>query len=106
MSRRFSLSQLCAIIDGTRDQSYLKTRLGPHVQQYLAWKRLGRTAARTLDQYERDLARLCLLLPDKDVDEVRVEDIMLALQMFPERSWKRARAAWNGFFRWAVNFEH
>src|SRR5262249_4326524 len=38
--------------------------------------------------------------------EVRVEDIMLALQMFPERSWKRARAAWNGFFRWAVNFEH
>src|SRR5262249_22490175 len=106
MSRRFSLSRLCAIIDDTRDQSYLETRLGPLVQQYLAWKSMGRTAARTLDQYERDLARLCLLLPDKSVDQVKVDDLVLVLHVFPERSWKRARAAWNGFFRWAVNFEH
>jgi hypothetical protein len=40
-----------------RDRSYQLTRLGAAVTDFLAWKRLEGAAERTLDQYERDLAR-------------------------------------------------
>lgn len=104
--RSFTLAQLHAIVHGSiKDRSYLATRLGADVQKYLAWKRLGRTRPRTLDQYERDLARLALAIPDTPVEHVAVTDLMLLLDLIPEGSWARFRAAWNGFFRWAQRFE-
>jgi len=104
---RLELHRLHAIFRARiKDRAYLETQLGPLVQEYLAWKRLGRTAARTLDQYERDLARLCLAIPDTTLDTVAASDLMLLLDLIPEGSWRRVRAAWNGFFRWAQRFEH
>ena len=103
--RRFTLRELHAIVrDEIKDRSYLATRLGPAVQDFLAWKRLSRAAERTLDQYERDLARLALAVPDKALEDVDVTDLMLLLDLIPEGSWTRFRAAWNGFFRWAQLF--
>jgi hypothetical protein len=44
-----------------RDKRYLDTRLGKSVRAYLSWKENEAGAAeRTLDQYERDLAPLCV----------------------------------------------
>jgi integrase len=103
--RGLTLARLHAIVHGPiRDRSYLATRLGPAVQEYLAWKKLGRTAERTLDQYERDLARLALAIPDTPLEDVKVGDLMLLLDLIPEGSWHRVRAAWNGMFRWAQRF--
>lgn len=98
---RFTLREWSRIVRGTRDHSYQLSRLGADVTEYLAWKRHSRASARTLDQYERDLSRLCKLIP-KPVDGVDVGDLMLVLDVFPEGSWKRARAAWGDFFKWAV----
>jgi len=48
-----------------RDKSYQLTGLGAAVTDFLAWKRVNGAAERTLDQYERDLARGCLLYPER-----------------------------------------
>ena len=84
-----------------RDKSYQQTRLGKDVVAYLKWKRLSRAAERTLDQYERDLRLVCLAV-GCDAKGVTHADLMLVLEMVPEKSWKRVRAAWRDFFKWAV----
>lgn len=103
--RCFTLAQLHAIVHGPiKNLAYQQTMLGADIRQYLAWKRLGRTRPRTLDQYERDLARLALAIPDTPLEDIRVADLMLLLDLIPEGSWSRFRAAWNGLFRWAQRF--
>lgn len=57
------------------DKSYEATRLGAIVHEYLAWKRLSRVAERTLDQYERDLARLCIECADLDITQFTVAEL-------------------------------
>lgn len=104
----FTLDEALRILrDPTKDQSYLSTtRLGPVIREYLAWKRLSNAADRTLDQYERDLAVLAVKCSQLAVDEIAVENLMLVLDEIPAGSWKRYRAAWNGFFRWAIRHGH
>jgi integrase/recombinase XerC len=87
-----------------RDKSYQATKLGPDVVQYLTWKRFSGAAERTLDQYERDLRLVCLGVPS-GVADVSLADLMLVLEMVPPKSWKRVRAAWGDFFKWAVREE-
>jgi integrase/recombinase XerC len=89
-----------------RDKRYLGTALGPTVQEYLAWKKLSMAAERTLDTYERDLARLCTQVPHLGIEEIGPPDLMLVLERCPRGSWKRVRTAWSDFFRWAVRFGH
>lgn len=102
-----TLAEAARIVrEAVLDRSYEQTDLGPLVLEYLAWKRLGRAAERTLDQYERDIARLAIRCADRDVDAITVADLMLVLTEFPPGSWKRVRAAWNSFFTWSVRFEH
>jgi site-specific recombinase XerD len=84
----------------TRDRSYEATKLGPDVLAYLAWKRHSKAAAATLDQYERDLSRLCFV--GLQLEEITHAELMLVLDLFPPGSWKRVRAAWNDFFRWSI----
>ena len=84
-----------------RDKTYQSTRLGKDVVDYLKWKRLSRASERTLDQYERDLRLVCLAV-DCDAKGVTHADLMLVLEIVPEGSWKRVRAAWRDFFKWAV----
>jgi site-specific recombinase XerD len=85
-----------------RDRSYQLTRLGAAVTDFLAWKKLDGAAERTLDQYERDLARACALYPDRTLQTLTSEDILHVVTVFPPRSQKRARAALASMFRWAV----
>lgn len=101
---RFTLEEALRILrDPTQDDRYLRTtRLGPVIRDYLAWKKLSNAADRTLDQYERDLAALAIKIPEVDVADVAVENLMLVLDDIPRGSWKRYRAAWNGFFKWAI----
>jgi integrase/recombinase XerD len=88
-----------------RDKSYQLTRLGPAVTEFLAWKRLDGAAERTLDQYERDLSRACVLYPDRTIETLTSADLVHVVASFPQRSQKRARAAFASMYRWAVLWE-
>jgi integrase/recombinase XerD len=85
-----------------RDKSYQLTRLGPAVTEFLAWKRLDGAAERTLDQYERDLSRACVLYPDRTIETLTAEDLVHVISSFPQRSQKRARAAFASMYRWGL----
>ena len=98
---RFTLREWSRIVRGTTlDRSHQETPLGPDVVAYLAWKRLSRAAERTLDQYERDLSRLCHA--GYALEQLTHLELMLVLENVPPGSWKRVRAAWGDFFRWAI----
>jgi site-specific recombinase XerC len=100
----FTLAEARAILDDpVRDQRYLDTLLGPHVRDYIAWKRAGQPSLRTIDTYERILARLCVQLPPElGVDDVSDVDLLLMLETVPLKSHRLHRSAWNGFFKWAI----
>lgn len=104
----FTLAQLAQILNGdVRDDSFLRTtRSGPFVEAYLEWFQLGKRSPATVDAYKRDLAKLCLAVPNLTPGEIGVQDLMLVLQFTPPGSWKRVRSAWNGFFRWSLRNGH
>ena len=83
-----------------RDKTYQSTRLGKDVVDYLKWKRLSRLRADTRP-VQRDLRLVCLAV-DCGAKGVTHADLMLVLEMVPEGSWKRVRAAWRDFFKWTV----
>jgi len=84
-----------------RDKRYLDTRLGPSVRAYLSWKENEAGAAeRTLDQYGRDLARLCVTLADHDVRDVTTDELRDVRDTFPKGSRKRVTAVYRNFWRW------
>ena len=102
MSITLTLLELEAMLhEPVRDKRYLDTRLGPSVRAYLSWKENEAGAAeRTLDQYERDLARLCITLADHDVGDVTTDELRHVRDTFPKGSRKRATAAYRDFWRW------
>lgn len=96
-------SQWAAIMRAPlRDKSYQLTGLGAAVTDFLAWKRLDGAAERTLDQYERDLSRACVLYPEKTLETLTSDDLLHVVSSFPPRSQKRARAALASMFKWAI----
>jgi integrase/recombinase XerD len=87
--------------DPTRDLSYRRAKLARDVVDWLAWLELGDAASRTLDQYQRDLARLCLLYPNKTIGEITDGDLLHLARRF-HRGERRVRmAAVRSFFKWA-----
>lgn len=86
------------IADPVRDHGYQLTGLGPSAADYLARRAVAGLADRTLDQYERDLARLCLIYPDKAPAEIATRDLEHAIATFPPGSRPRARAAYRAYF--------
>jgi integrase len=87
--------------DPLRDKTYQSTRLGRSVVDFLAWKQLARRRPRTLDQYERDLARGCLMFPDKAIDEITDSDILHIAASFKEAGRRSRMQAWKSFYAWA-----
>src|SRR6266511_4667115 len=84
-----------------RDKRYLDSRLGASVRAYLSWKENEAGAAeRTLDQYERDLARLCVVLANHDVRAVTTDELRNVRDSFPKGSRKRVTAVYRDFWRW------
>lgn len=99
----FTLQEALSILrDPTRDQRHLGTQAGPELTAYLAWKRLSNAAGRTLDQIERDLARLVIEHPTLGVDDFTHEHLQTTLAEIPSKSWRRYRVHWRGWFKWAI----
>ena len=77
-----TLSQWAAIMRAPlRDKSYQLTGLGAAVTDFLAWKRLDGAAERTLDQYERDLSRACVLYPEKTLETLTSDDLLHVVRL-------------------------
>ena len=106
MFARSGRSATWSAVAPLRDKSYQLTGLGPGVTDFLAWKRLDGAAERTLDQYERDLSRGCILYPEKTLETITSEDLLHVVSAFPPRSQKRARAALASMFKWAILWGH
>lgn len=103
--RLYTRAEVERMLALTRDTDWItSTRLGPAVQEYLAWKRVG-VAPRTLDTYERRLALLCRKCPAATIKTLDVGDLMLVMQFVPVRSQHAFLAAVNGFIEWAILFD-
>lgn len=87
--------------DPLRDKSYQQTRLGPSVADFLAWKETGGAAESTLDQYERDLARGCLMYPKTPLEDFTDSQMLQVARAFRPGERRVRVAAWSSFFRWA-----
>jgi integrase/recombinase XerD len=87
--------------DPLLDKSYRDTALGPDVLAWLDWLELGGAAARTLDQYERDLSALCHLYPSRGVRDLGDLELGAAVKRWPPASRRVRKAALDSFFKWA-----
>lgn len=87
--------------DPLRDKTYQSTRLGRSVVDFLAWMELGGAADRTLDQYERDLARGALLFPSKGIADLTDGDALQIARLFQPAERRVRVAAWMSFYKWA-----
>jgi hypothetical protein len=86
-----------------RDKRYLETKLGPVVTAYLSWKdNEAGAAARTLDQYERDLARMCVMLANRTTDEVTTDDLREVRGLVPKGVPQARHGGLQGFLAVAV----
>lgn len=85
-----------------RDKSYQQTRLGPSVVDFLAWKETGGTADSTRDQYERDLARGCLLYPNHALEDFTDAELLQIARTFKPKERRVRVAAYRSFFRFAL----
>jgi integrase/recombinase XerD len=88
--------------DPLRDKRYRDTALGPDIVAWLAWMELGGTALRSLDQYERDLAKVAMLYPSKGVGDLTDLELSAAVRTFPPASRRVRKSPMDTFFRWAV----
>lgn len=87
--------------DPLKDKSYQSTRLGRDVADFLAWMSLGGASPRTLDQYERDLARGALMFPNKGLGELEDGDAIHIARQFRPAERRVRIAAWRSFYKWA-----
>lgn len=88
--------------DPTLDKSYQQTRLGRSVVDYLAWMELGGAAERTLDTYERALARGALMFPNLELAAWTSAEMLHVAASFTEAQRRTRVAAWRSFFKWAL----
>lgn len=88
--------------DPLRDKRYRETGIGRDIVDFLAWLELGGTAARTLDQYERDLSRGALLFPAKNLRDLTDGDLFHIARMYKPGERRVRVAAWRSFLKWAV----
>ena len=99
---RLTLDHRAAMIEApVRDKRYRLTAVGRVVAEYLAWKEIEDGAAlRTLDQYERDLSRLCLDNPRVEVQVLTADEYRRAIASYPQGSRRRVTAVYRDFSRW------
>lgn len=87
-------------LDPLRDSRHRSARAARELADWLAEREAGKTAARTLDSYERTCAALLRAFPDTAFSEFTPGDIVQLLITFPERSRHINRSALNSWFKW------
>jgi len=85
-----------------KDRSFEGTALGPDVLDWIAWLELAGRSDATLDQYERDLSRGCLMFPNLPLERWTQRECQDVVRSFPKDSRRVRAAAWDSFFTWAL----
>lgn len=105
IDRLYTREEVERMLALTRDRNWIESsRLGPVVQQHLAWYAIS-AAPRTVDARERRLAVLCRKCPSATIASLDVGDLMLALEDVPPRSRRVTLVHWNGLIKWAILFD-
>src|SRR5256885_14747742 len=93
-----------------RDRSYRATPLGALVGRYLRWLRneWGATAS-TVRDYEAILARMAIVLADREPIDVTVEDLREVIDLWAEREARtrqKVTSVIRAFWAWAEEQDH
>lgn len=88
--------------DVLRDSRHRDARAAREQADWLAWLELGGTAARTVDQYERDTAVLLRMFPDTAFVDFDDGHLLHALREFPGPSRRVRSAPYKNWFRWGI----
>jgi site-specific recombinase XerD len=98
------------VAEAMGDQRYRQTPLGEMVGRYVRWLRNERGGtARTVQDYESVLARMCLALEDREVIEVTTEDLREVIDLWANQSARtRAKVASviRSFWQWCADESH
>lgn len=87
--------------DPTRDKRYRDTAIGPEIVAWLDYLELGGMSPRTLEDYERYVARGAMLYPDLALTEWTDAELLRIAKRYPVASRRVRVAAWKSFFKWA-----
>jgi integrase len=100
-ARGLTAAEAVVEFDPLRDKSYCKTKLGPDVVAWLAWLEVGQRATKTIDGYERAMAKLCLMYPRLRIDQFTDAEVAQCIAACPRGSQRKRRVILNRFFIWA-----
>lgn len=87
--------------DPLRDKSYRDTAIGADIVDFIAWMELGGASKRTLDTYERDLARGALMYPDLPLTGWADGELLHVAKSFTPGQRRVRVATYRSFFKWA-----
>lgn len=99
---RYTLEEWASIVsDPIQNRDYLKLQLGTPIADYLSWKQNeDRAAGRTVDSYERDLAKLAVTHPTISIDALTIEHLRTTRDLYPPGSRHRVTAVFKDFCKW------
>jgi len=87
--------------DETLDERHLTTAVGAELKAWKHWLDVGGKSPRTLYQYERDMATLALMFPDRTLRQFNDTQILAWLKTIPAPSRGARLGGVSSFFRWA-----
>lgn len=88
--------------DPLRDKSHLRTAIGKDIAAWLHWLEVSDKASRTLDGYERDVAKLANMFPDLKLRQFTDAQVLAVLKTWPQPSRYVRSKSLVSFFYWAT----
>jgi integrase len=76
--------------------------MGDQIHAFLSYLRLGGASPRTVDQYERDLARGAILFHNKRLEDLTDADMLHIVGQFTPQQRRVRTAAWRSFAKWGL----
>lgn len=92
---------MSVVYDPLRDSRHRNARAARECADWLAWLEIEGKAPRTLDDYERTVAVLLRMYPQRALVDFTDGDLLHMLRTFPAGSRRIRRAHLASFFNWA-----
>jgi site-specific recombinase XerD len=89
-------------LDALLDKRHLKTAIGKDIAAWLDWLNVAQKAGRTLDQYERDVAKFANMYPNVPLRKLTDAHILACLKTWPPASRYARSKSIVSFFHWAL----
>lgn len=83
-----------------RGRDHHQAAAWPDLQAWLRWRKIGGASDRTLDTYERVVAKLLLMFPAVEFGAFKEDHLLALLETYPPRSRHINKAALSSWFKW------